>query len=121
MFRVETKVTHMKIRNLFALMAAGILGTSLQVDAQVLMSAGTYTQNFDTLANTGTANTWTDNSTLTGWYASKSGTGGSSTAYQASTGTITTGALYSFGAAASTERAFGSIESNASGDFAYGV
>lgn len=34
-------------------------------------AAGIYTQNFDSLASTGTTQTWLDNSTITGWYAAK--------------------------------------------------
>ncbi|MBS4063226.1 MAG: SprB repeat-containing protein, partial [Chitinophagaceae bacterium] len=63
----------------------------------------TYTQNFNTLANTGSTNTWTDNSTIANWYTNR-------TIYIASTGTGTAGALYSFGTAAG-DRALGSITS----------
>ncbi len=73
-----------------------------------------YTQDFDTLANTGTGNTWTDNVTLVGWYSNR-------TAYNAGTGSINTGAMYSFGAAASTERALGSVASGTTGTIFYGV
>src|SRR4051794_23526684 len=91
--------------------------------AQVLFSSGTYSQNFDSLAASGTANTWTDNSTLLGWYASKTSGGASVSAYRASTGSDTAGALYSFGASAATDRALGSLASgNASvGNLAYGI
>jgi hypothetical protein len=90
--------------------------------AQVLMSAGSpYTQSFDTLASSGTANTWTDNSTLRGWYASKTSGGTSVSSYQASTGTGITGAIYSFGASGSSERALGSLASGTTGNLAYGV
>src|SRR5258708_2103803 len=109
------------------LLAAAIL-VFRPASAQVLFSAGTYNQNFDTLATTGTANTWTDNQTLPGWYASKTNAGIPSTvsAYRASTGSDTAGALYSFGVAGVsplTDRALGSIASGnvAAGNFAYGV
>ena len=45
-----------------------------------------YTQNFDTLANTGTANAWADDNTLAGWYSTR-------TTYRADTGSSNTGAL----------------------------
>lgn len=85
------------------------------------MSSGTYSQNFDSLANSGTANTWMDNSTLIGWYASKSISPNSVTAYRADDGSGNTGALYSFGASGSTERALGSVASGTPGNFAYGI
>jgi hypothetical protein len=92
--------------------------------AQILVSAGSpYTQNFDSLATTGTANTWADNSTLPGWYASKS-VAGAITIYRADTGALNTGSLYSYGVEGVnpiTDRAFGSIASGTPGNFAYGV
>jgi endonuclease/exonuclease/phosphatase family metal-dependent hydrolase len=91
------------------------------VSAQVLMSGGTYAQNFDALSNTGTANTWTDNVTLSGWYASKSAAPNNVTTYRAGTGSDNTGAVYSFGDSGSTERALGSLASVTPGNFAYGV
>jgi endonuclease/exonuclease/phosphatase family metal-dependent hydrolase len=91
------------------------------VSAQVLMGGGTYAQNFDSLANGGTANAWTDNVTLPGWYASKTLGGNTVTAYRAGTGSDNTGALYSFGGSGSTDRALGSVASGTPGNFAYGV
>lgn len=85
------------------------------------MSGGTYSQNFDSLANSGTGNTWTENVTLPGWYASKSVAPNGVTSYNAGTGSSTAGALYSFGASSSSERALGSLASGTPGDFAYGV
>lgn len=40
--------------------------------AQILMSGGNYSQNFDSLGISDTGNPWTNNVTLPGWYASKS-------------------------------------------------
>jgi len=87
------------------------------------MSGGTYAQNFDLLANSGSPG-WTDNSTLPGWYISKAGGtsgNGQVTAYSTGNGSSGTGAIYSFGASGSTERALGSIASGTPGNFAYGV
>jgi endonuclease/exonuclease/phosphatase family metal-dependent hydrolase len=94
------------------------------VSAQVLMSGGTYAQNFDALSNTGTANTWADNVTLAGWYAATNLTAvksGTVTLYSASTGSSGTGAFYSFGDSGATDRALGSLASGGPGNFAYGV
>ncbi len=77
-----------------------------------------YAQDFNTLANTGTANTWTDGTTLPAWYAMINGA--TLSTYQAGTGTGTAGAVYSFGTSASTERAMGSTASNSSGALLYG-
>ncbi len=64
-----------------------------------------YTQNFDTLANTGT-------STLVplGWAFSEA-LANANTTYTAGTGSGTAGDTYSFGGAASSERAFGGLQS----------
>ncbi len=96
---------------------------------QVAYTGGVYSQNFDTLASTSnnTVNVaWTDNLTLPGWYASKStfnitdGTlGGSASAFDDTTQAPNAG-LFSFGAAASTDRALGS-RASAGGPVFYGV
>src|ERR1051325_9644669 len=63
------------------------------------------TQNFDTLASTGTSST-----TPAGWGFAESGTNANTT-YTAGTGSSATGDTYSFGATGSTERAFGGLQS----------
>lgn len=87
--------------------------------SQVSMTTtGSYTQNFDGLANTGTAIPWADNSTIPSWYSQRSGTG---TTYNAGDGSSNTGALYSFGTGTNTERALGSVGSGTPGNFAHGI
>ena len=120
----------MKRNSTLTLVSATLLGASLWLQSasgQVSIASlpgSSYTQTFDTLAISGSG-TWTDNSTLQGRYAAKAnnGTPSSFTAYTANAGTGTAGALYSFGASGSGERALGSLASgNASiGDIAYGV
>ena len=74
--------------------------------------AGTYTQNFDTLANTGSNLTpWSDNSTLSGWYAYQSSTGGI-----ASYRPNNSARLASFGGEGAADRALGSGLDSGSGD-----
>ncbi len=64
------------------------------------------TQNFDTLANTGTTNAIT---TLpSGWTFAETGTG-ANTIYAADNGGLNTGNTYSYGSTGSTERAFGTL------------
>ncbi|HEY1717692.1 MAG TPA: immunoglobulin domain-containing protein [Verrucomicrobiae bacterium] len=104
--------------------AVGIVSAIFQAQflcAQILMGGGTYSQNFDSLADSGTANSWTDNSTLANWYASKSVAPNNVTAYRADDGSGNAGALYSYGSSGSTERALGSVASGTPGNFAYGV
>ena len=82
--------------------AEAVGGGSGSVSLTTLGSAST--QNFDTLANTGTTN----NLTINGWYLNETGTSGSNNGqYRAGTGSDNAGDAYSFGAAANTERAFG--------------
>ena len=84
-------------------------------DAQQVSFTNSYTQNFDTLANSGTSAVWTNNSTITGWYARNfDGAGANYSTYTPSTGNSGTGALYSFGAASNTDRALGSVGSGSS-------
>jgi predicted extracellular nuclease len=75
------------------------------------------TENFDTLASTLTGITWTDNTTIPGWYSSR-------VTYNTGTGTSNAGALYSFGVAGTnpvTDRALGSVASGGTGTIFYGV
>ena len=68
-------------------------------------SGSAYSQNFDSLANTGTStfmpNGWDFSETLVN----------ANTTYSAGTGSGSAGDTYSFGTAASTERAFGTLQS----------
>lgn len=84
-----------------------------------MAGTGNYTQDFNTLANTGTTNPWTDNTTILNWYSQRSGTGAGN--YIADAGTSTNGTIYSYGTTATTERALGSIGSNGAGNFAHGI
>jgi endonuclease I len=81
-----------------------------------------YTQNFDTLPSSGSSFTWTDNSTITGWYAANTGSQSFNPA-GISTGSTTTGNLYSFGTSSASDRALGSIGSGSAtaGGFYWGV
>lgn len=69
-----------------------------------LTNLGTaYTQNFDTLANSGTSAVTPD-----GWGFIETGTN-ANTSYTAGTGSSNTGDTFSFGASGSSERAFGGL------------
>ena len=97
------------------LMSMTLVASLMAVSAPPARAAGTvsltalgsaYTQDFNTLASTGTANT----AVPTGWEFSESGTNANTT-YRAGTGSDNTGDTYSFGAASNTERAFGGLRS----------
>ncbi len=75
-----------------------------------------YTQNFDSLATTGTANTWTDDTTIVGLYSQFTATTTNPTTYRADAGGSNTGAIYSWGTGTATERALGSVGSGGTGD-----
>jgi uncharacterized protein len=70
-----------------------------------LTSSAPYTQNFDSLANTATSSTLPAE-----WLIAESGTG-ANTIYTAGTGSGNAGDTYSFGAASSTDRALGGLQS----------
>jgi predicted extracellular nuclease len=85
-----------------------------------LTTLGTpYTQNFDTLPASGSA-TWTNNSTIQGWYHARTGTG---TTIVANDGSSNAGNLYSYGTGTATDRALGSVGSGnaAIGNLFWGV
>jgi hypothetical protein len=97
----------------------GLAGISAACAAPVpITGAGSYSQDFDTLPSTGTANAWADDTTIAGWYAQRAGTG--TVVVIASNGT-NSGGIHSFGTTEATERALGSVGSNTTGHQAYGV
>lgn len=75
-------------------------------------SSLTYSQTFDTLASSGTANVWLNDSTLAGW-SLYNAAGTALTSYRADTGSSNTGSFYSYGSTGDTERALGGLGSSA--------
>ena len=108
------------MKPLHAIFIAAVLPVSF-AHAQIPLSAGTYHQDFDSLADNGPANRWTDNVTLPGWYVSKSVLPNAVTNYIANAGSLTTGSLYSYGATASANRALGVLVSGTPGNIAFGL
>lgn len=94
------------ILNLTAAMLL-LLGTHASAQVSVTALSAPFTQDFNTLITSGSAS-FVSNSTITGWYHARTGTGD---LIVAGTGSSNGGALYSFGAASSTERALGSVGS----------
>lgn len=78
-----------------------------------------YTENFDTLVPTGST-TFTNNSTIPGWFHARTGTG---TTIVANNGSSNAGNLYSYGTGTDAERALGSLGSGnaAIGNLFWGV
>jgi hypothetical protein len=104
----------MKDLRTILVLGLGVLAASVQ--AQINLPALSYSQNFDALGSASA--TWTDNSTINGWYASVSnataGTVGPyTTAYSVGSGGGTSSStLYALGIAASSERALGGAPSS---------
>lgn len=89
-----------------------LLAIAGAANAQVSYSGGSYSQNFDTLATSGTANAWANNSTIAGWSLFVQPAPGTAPAtYRADNGASNSGAFYSHGATASTDRALGGVGS----------
>ena len=105
-------------------LAASLLAAAIATPAfaQVSLTAldAPYTQNFDVLPTTGST-TWTDNSTIAGWYLARTGTPVPPFTVAASAGTSNSGSFFSFGTGAASDRALGSQGSNATADQFYGV
>ncbi len=108
-----------------------VLFNAPRVAAQVTPTLGVpYTQSFDTLPASGSA-TWTNNSTIPGWFHARTGTG---TTIVANNGSSNAGNLYSYGCTSAvapcnvapnstTDRALGSLGSGnaAVGNLFWGV
>ncbi|HVS31663.1 MAG TPA: choice-of-anchor X domain-containing protein [Thermoanaerobaculia bacterium] len=88
------------------------IGTIVNDDPAIISIAAlntSYDENFDTLASSGTSS-----ATPGGWYLRETGSGGAADGqYVAGTGSGNGGNVYSFGAAGSAERAFGTLRSGA--------
>ena len=90
---------------LLAGMLSGFPPTAARAAGTINLSTSTYSEDFNTLVNTGTSTT-----VPTGWDFAESGTNANTT-YAAGTGSNNAGNTYSFGAAVATERAFGGLQS----------
>jgi uncharacterized protein len=126
-FCIAATLQHSRNKLLFGafLMASALCASNAQAQVSIASLGSPVTQNFDSLASTGAANAWTDNSTLPGWYATfNGGTGAFGNVYRADTGSNNAGALYSYGIAgtnAVADRALGSLSSGTPGTIYYGM
>src|SRR5688572_21522385 len=78
-------------------------------DLTSISLTGVYSQDFNSLANTGTASLFT---LPPGWIFSESGASANTT-YTANSGAGTSGDTYSYGTGTNTDRAFGTLQTNA--------
>ena len=101
-----------------ALIAAGWMGAGAFGAPIAINGNGTYSQSFDSLPNSANG-TWTDDSTIAGWFSNRTGT--ASSVLNVGTGSGNTGGLYSFGSSASSDRALGSLGSTTPKNIFWGV
>ena len=75
--------------------------------------SGSYSQNFDSLASSGTSKNWENDITIPGWFLFRQPTSApvAVTTYNADIGTSNSGSFYSFGEALANDRALGGIAS----------
>lgn len=123
-------ITNKLFRRAIGVVAAGILCPQLAAQVSIGVTSGlAYSINFDSgsaagkaLANTGTPS-FSDNSTLTGWYAkSESGEWSNNTSnnYRATDGS-TSADVHSFGTGTDNDRALGTVANDTLGDMAVGL
>jgi endonuclease I len=92
-------------KRILLLIFAATLSIFTTAQVSITNIATPYTQDFNTLANTGTSATLP-----TGWLLSETGTGANTT-YLADNGAGNSGNTFSYGSTGNTERAFGSLQS----------
>src|SRR5215207_6373418 len=104
---------------LLAICALSLFSQRTQAQVSVTTLGVPYTQNFDALPAS-SSETFTNNSTLPGWYHARTGTG---TTIVANDGSSNAGNLYSYGTGTATDRALGSVGSGnaAVGNLFWGV
>ena len=109
----------LSVATLVAVMLGSLVTQSALAQVSLTTSGTPYTQPFDTLSASGSA-TWTNNSTIPGWFHARTGTG---TTIVANDGSTNAGNLYSYGTGTATDRALGSLGSGnaAIGDLFWGV
>lgn len=100
---------------MLAFTCATAVPRSLAAPLAAISLATSYTQNFNSLSSvSGTGYTWTDDSTIAGWYSTR-------TTYNANNGSSNSGAQYSYGVNDNSDRALGSVASGSTGAIRYGA
>jgi hypothetical protein len=113
------------MKRTLTLAALSFLAISAHAQFINYTTAGTIaSQNFDSLAASGSSNTFNQGTTINGFYAFRSyltsGGGSNNSTYAADGGTGNAGNFYSYGTSTQTERAWGAIGSTATGTMVYG-
>ena len=108
---MKLKIFTHSLKPLFILLFGMLLGEVGWGQTSITAIGTAVNQNFDGLTTSTSYQTWTDNSTITGWYAKTDAT--SPSQYKANTGGNTTASLYSFGSTSVSDRAFGYVPSDA--------
>jgi hypothetical protein len=105
-----------------------LLGLANPTEAQISLTPGdlSYSQNFNELTRSTTAETWSNNADtvsandsprligLQGWYVGSFGNTTTTPLIRAGTGSSTTGSFYSFGSSGAEDRALGTMPTDAS-------
>ncbi len=100
------------MKRLAGILAFATIAGVANADLIISTSGETLAQDFNTLASSGTGNSWVNDSTLGGWYALRQPDPGTDlSAYNADAGGSTTGTLLSYGSASDGDRALGSLGS----------
>ncbi len=86
-----------------------------------MTSTGSYSQNFNTLATSGSNNNFSNNVTIASWYIQREDGNATPNVYAASTGSSSSGSFYSFGSTGNNERALGTVNSGGTEDTAIGL
>lgn len=104
---------------LLAICAFTIFSQRAKAQVSITTLGVPYTQDFDTLPASGSV-TWTNNSTIPGWFHARTGTG---TTLVANDGSSNAGNFYSYGTGTATDRSLGALNSGnaAIGNIFYSV
>lgn len=119
--QIETE-TNLGMKKALLLLCFLALSAAAYSQVNINSLPATIAEDFNTLATSGTANSWVNNTTLEGWYATwVGGTGSFNNEYRASDGSSNTGAIYSFGTGTQADRALGSVASGTTGTIIFGI
>jgi len=109
-----------KLFKIFALLIVFTFAHHVKSQTNVNSLGTPVTETFNTLPTSGAAAPWSQNSTVSGWYAYETDPHVKAIEIMADSGAQNSGRLYSYGRAASTERALGSLGSGSTDSIVYG-
>lgn len=105
----------------FGLFIAFVFLPFLSIGQVNMTATGSYSQNFNTLATSGTNNGFSNNSTIPSWYVQREDSNANPNIYAADNGGSTAGRFYSYGTGTNSDRALGILNSNSTEDAAIGL